>query len=59
VQTGAHFEGFGDKPFVVDAFSGLMVEMFGEAGKHARSAVGMAGLPGNSPIEVEMIVEFE
>ena len=34
-------------------------EVFGEAGKHARSAVGMAGLPGNSPIEVEMIVEFE
>jgi enamine deaminase RidA (YjgF/YER057c/UK114 family) len=34
--------------------------VFGEAiGKHARSAVGMAGLPGNSPVEVEMIVEFE
>ena len=34
-------------------------EGFGEAGRHARSAVGMAGLPGNSPVEVEMIVEFE
>jgi enamine deaminase RidA (YjgF/YER057c/UK114 family) len=52
-------EGFGDQPLVVNGFSDLMVEVFGEAGKHARSAVGMAGLPGNSPIEVEMILEFE
>ena len=52
-------EGFGDQPLVVNGFSDLMVEVFGEAGKHARSAVGMAGLPGNSPVEVEMIVEFE
>jgi enamine deaminase RidA (YjgF/YER057c/UK114 family) len=44
---------------VVNGFSDLMVEVFGEAGRHARSAVGMAGLPGNSPVEVEMIVEFE
>jgi enamine deaminase RidA (YjgF/YER057c/UK114 family) len=48
-------EGFGDQPLVVNGFSDLMVEVFGEAGKHARSAVGMAGLPGNSPIEVEMM----
>jgi len=33
--------------------------VFGDAGKHARSVVGMAGLPGNSPVEVKMIVEFE
>jgi enamine deaminase RidA (YjgF/YER057c/UK114 family) len=52
-------EGFGDQPLVVNGFSDLMVEVFGEAGKHARSAVGMAGLPGNTPVEVEMIVEFE
>src|SRR5260370_14677525 len=52
-------EGFGDQPLVVNGFSDLMVEVFGEAGRHARSAVGMAGLPGNSPVEVEMIVEFE
>ena len=53
-------DGFGDQPLVVNGFSDLMVEVFGEAiGKHARSAVGMAGLPGNSPVEVEMIVEFE
>jgi enamine deaminase RidA (YjgF/YER057c/UK114 family) len=53
-------EGFGDQPRVVNGFSDLMVEVFGEAiGKHARSAVGMAGLPGNSAVEVEMIVEVE
>ncbi len=53
-------EGFSDQPRVVNGFSDLMVEVFGEAiGKHARSAVGMAGLPGNAPIEVEMIVEVE
>ena len=53
-------EGFSDQPKVVNGFSDLMVEVFGETiGKHARSAVGMAGLPGNAPVEVEMIVEVE
>jgi enamine deaminase RidA (YjgF/YER057c/UK114 family) len=52
-------DGFGEQPQVVNGYSDLMVEVFGDAGKHARSAVGMAGLPGNSPVEVEMIVEFE
>ena len=53
-------EGFGDQPRVVNGFSDLMAEVFGEAiGKHARSAVGMAGLPGNSAVEGEMIVEVE
>lgn len=53
-------EDFSDQPKVVNGFSDLMVEVFGEAiGKHARSAVGMAGLPGNAPVEVEMIVEVE
>jgi len=53
-------EGFGDQPRVVNGFSDLMVDVFGEAiGKHARSAVGMAGLPSNSAVEVEMIVEVE
>ena len=51
-------DGFGDQPRVVNGFSDLMVSVFGEAiGKHARSAVGMAGLPGNAAVEVEMIVE--
>ena len=51
-------EGFGDQPKVVNGFSDLTVEVFGEAiGKHARYAVGMAGLPFNNAVEVEMIVE--
>src|SRR6516225_6331892 len=51
-------DGFGDQPKVVNGFSDLMVDVFGEAiGKHARSAVGMAGLPFNNAVEVEMIVE--
>ena len=52
-------DGFGEQPLVINGFSDLMVEVFGDAGKHARSAVGMAGLPGNSPVEVEMIVEID
>jgi enamine deaminase RidA (YjgF/YER057c/UK114 family) len=53
-------DGFSNQPRVVNGFSDLMVEVFGEAiGKHARSAVGMAGLPGNAAVEVEMIVEVE
>ena len=51
---------FTDQPRVINGFSDLMVEVFGEAkGKHARSAVGMAALPGNIPVEIEMIVELE
>jgi len=51
---------FGEQPKVINGFSDLMIEVFGEAiGKHARSAVGMAGLPGNAPVEVEMVVEVE
>ena len=50
-------EDFIDQPKVINGFSDLMVEIFGENGKHARSAVGMYVLPGNIPVEVEMIVE--
>ncbi len=50
---------FADQPKVVNGFSDLMVEIFGEKGKHARSAVGMAALPFNMAVEVEMIVEVE
>ncbi|MBI2879154.1 MAG: RidA family protein [Candidatus Rokubacteria bacterium] len=50
-------EGFGDQPKVVNGFSDLMVEVFGEAGRHARSAVGMAGLPMGVAVEVEAILE--
>jgi enamine deaminase RidA (YjgF/YER057c/UK114 family) len=53
-------EGFGDQPKVINGFSDLMVEVFGEAiGKHARSAVGMAELPVGIPVEIEMIVEAD
>lgn len=51
--------GFGDQPKVINGFSDLMVELFGDRGKHARAAVGMAALPSNIPVEIEMIVEVE
>ena len=52
--------GFAEQPRVINGFSDLMVEVFGEAmGKHARSAVGMAELPNNIPVEIEMILEVE
>lgn len=44
---------------VINGYSDLMVEVFGEAGRHARAAVGMGSLPGNIPVEIEMIVEIE
>jgi enamine deaminase RidA (YjgF/YER057c/UK114 family) len=53
-------DGLAEQPKVVNGFSDLMIEVFGEPiGKHARSAVGMAALPGNAPVEVEMILEVE
>ena len=48
---------FTDHPVVINGFSDLMVEVFGERGRHARSAVGMGSLPWNIAGEVEMIVE--
>ena len=48
---------FGNQPEVVNGFSDLMVEVFGDRGKHARAAVGMGALPRNIAVEVEMIVE--
>jgi len=44
---------------VINGFSDLMVEVFGENGRHARSAVGMAELPSSIPVEIEMILEVE
>ena len=52
-------EGFGDQPKVINGFLDLMVEVFGEHGRHARSAVGMAELPSGIPVEIEMILEVE
>lgn len=49
--------GFTDTPAVIDGCSNLLVEVFGEeVGRHARSAVGMAELPLNIPVEIEMVV---
>lgn len=52
-------ENFTDQPKVINGFSDLMVQVFGEKGKHARSAVGMYALPSNMTVEIEMIVEVE
>ena len=49
--------GFTGQPAVVNGASELFGEVFGEAGAHARSAVGVAELPLNAPVEVELIVE--
>lgn len=50
---------FGDQPKVINGCSDLFVEVFGENGKHARSAVGMGSLPGGITVEIEVIVEFQ
>jgi enamine deaminase RidA (YjgF/YER057c/UK114 family) len=50
---------FTDHPKVINGFSDLMVEVFGELGKHARSAVGVAALPNNIAVEIEVIVELK
>ena len=50
---------FYDQPKVINGFSDLIVDIFGEKGKHARSAIGVASLPMNIAVEVEMIVEVE
>ena len=52
-------EGFTDQPKVINGFSDLMVAVFGEKGRHARSAIGMMALPLNMAVEIEMIVEVE
>ena len=52
-------EDFKDQSKVINGYSDLMVEVFGEKGKHARSAVGMYALPFNMAMEVEVIVEIE
>jgi enamine deaminase RidA (YjgF/YER057c/UK114 family) len=50
---------FEDPPKVINGCSDLFVEVFGERGRHARSAVGMAALPMGIPVEIECIVEVE
>ena len=50
--------GFNRTPQVVDGCSDLLVEVFGEAGRHTRSAVGMAELPFDIPVEIELIARL-
>ena len=50
---------FYEQPGVINGFSDLMVEVFGEKGKHARAAVGHTSLPFNIAVEIEVIVEIE
>ena len=52
-------EDFGDQPKVINGASDLLVERFGEKGRHARSAVGMQALPMQITVEIEMIVQIK
>ncbi|WP_018683911.1 RidA family protein [Actinokineospora enzanensis] len=53
----ASAEGFTGQPAVLNGASDLLAEIFGERGRHARSAVGVAELPLGVPVEVELVVE--
>ena len=48
--------GFNQQPQVIDAASDLLYDLFGERGRHARSAVGVTELPRNAPVEIEMVI---
>jgi enamine deaminase RidA (YjgF/YER057c/UK114 family) len=50
---------FGDQPKVINGCSDLFVEVFGEAGKHSRSAVGFVALPNQIAVEIECTMEVE
>lgn len=50
-------EGFAGQPAVVNGASELLGEVFGDAGRHARSAIGVAELPLGAPVEIELVVE--
>ncbi len=50
---------FSSHPSVINGFSDLMVEVFGESGRGARSAVGMGSLPGNIAVEIEVILKLK
>ena len=52
-------EDFGNQPEVINGASDLFAAVFGDKGRHARSAVGMSSLPRGIPVEIEMIVEVE
>lgn len=50
--------GFNDQPKVLDAASALLVEVFGDGGRHARSAIGVAELPRNAVVEIDLTVAY-
>ena len=52
-------EGFFDQPKVANGASEFFVKVFGDKGKHARSAVGVSGLPLNAPVEIELVAQTE
>ena len=56
---GPSLPDFRESPAVANGGSDLLVSIYGDAGRHARSAVGMAMLPGQMAVEIEMIVEVE
>ncbi|MNT99899.1 Endoribonuclease L-PSP [compost metagenome] len=49
--------GFADQPYVINGASNLLIDVFGESGRHARSAIGTSDLPFHTPVEIEIIVE--
>jgi enamine deaminase RidA (YjgF/YER057c/UK114 family) len=51
--------GFAEQPAVANGASDLLIEVFGEAGRHARAAVGVAELPLGAPVEVALVAEVE
>lgn len=55
----ASASGFGEQPYVINGASELLIDIFGEKGKHARAALGTNELPFGTPVEIEMIVELK
>ncbi|HLR68261.1 MAG TPA: RidA family protein [Virgibacillus sp.] len=53
------YEGFWEQPYVMNGASDIFIDVFGEKGRHVRSAIGVNELPFNTPVEVEVIVEVE
>lgn len=55
----ASADDFYSQPAVINGASDLMVEVFGDAGRHARAAIGTNAIPGNLPVEIELIAQFQ
>jgi len=51
--------GFSEQPAVINGASELLIEIWGADGQHARSAIGVAELPGGAPVEIELVVEVD